>query len=315
MAQAKTAYAPLNSTGATEQPAPKIIRRRHFGRWVAAVVVLAILVELIISLWNNPNLNRHVVQHYLFTDVTLSGIRVTIELTVIAMVIGIIGAVLLALMRLSGNPVLVAISLGYIWFFRGTPLLVQVIFWGFLGALYHRITIGIPNTGIVAYSAQTSAVIGALTAAILALSLNEAAYASEIVRSGILSVHAGQREAALALGMTPGRTMRRIVLPQAMRVIVPPMGNEVISMLKTTSLVSVIAGHDLLTNVENVYAQNFQVIPLLVVASLWYLVLTTVLSLGQAGIERHYGRGVAGSEQQRWSVRIFGFRRRGDSVG
>lgn len=305
MAEARANYPSLNTTGPPEQAAPRIIPRRHIGRWIAAAIVIWILGALLVSLWRNPNLDRHVVFHYLFADVTLSGVRVTIELTVIAMTIGVVGAVVLALMRLSGNPVLSWVAWLYIWFFRGTPQLVQVIFWGFLGALYHSIKIGIPGTGIVFYSAETSAVIGALTAAILALSLNEAAYASEIVRAGILSVHAGQREAALALGMTPARTMRRIVLPQAMRLIIPPMGNEVISMLKTTSLVSVIAGHDLLTNLQNVYAQNFLVIPLLVVASIWYLALTTVLSIGQARIEKHYQRGVGatGSKRSRFSRR------------
>jgi polar amino acid transport system permease protein len=293
----------MSAPGLSEPGALRVVSRRHIGRWVAAAVVLVVIGALAWSLWQNPNLNRQVVLHYLFADVTLSGVRVTIELTVIAMVIGIGGAVVLALMRLSGNPVLAAVSWLYIWFFRGTPLLVQIIFWGFLGALYHRITIGIPGTGVVLYSANTNALVGALMAAILALSLNEAAYAAEIVRAGILSVHRGQQEAALALGMTPARTMRRIILPQAMRVIIPPMGNETISMLKSTSLVSVIAGHDLLTNLQNVYAQTFQVIPLLVVASIWYLALTTVLSIGQAQIEKRYGRGVTKSKQSRRSIR------------
>jgi polar amino acid transport system permease protein len=234
---------------------------------------------------------------YLFAAPTLSGVLVTIELTVLAMVIGLIGAVILALMRLSQNPVLVAVAWAYQWFFRGTPQLVQIIFWGFLGALYHNIIIGIPGTRIVFFSAPTSTLVGAFAAALLGLGLNEAAYASEIVRSGIISVHRGQIEAALALGMTPRRTMRRIVLPQAMRVIIPPMGNETISMLKTTSLVSVISGHDLLTNLENIYSQTFQVIPLLIVACIWYLFLTTILSIIQARIERRYSRGVATGRQ------------------
>ena len=175
--------------------------------------------------------------------------------------------------------------------FRGTPQIVQLLFWGFLGALYPKIALGIPFTHIHAVSAETHTVISVFVAALLGLGLNEAAYSSEIVRSGILSVDEGQTEAAYSLGMTPGQTMRRIILPQAMRVIIPPMGNETISMLKLTSLVSVIAGNDLLTNLETAYAQNFRVIPLLIVACIWYLALTSLLSVGQFFLERRYGRG------------------------
>jgi len=290
-----------------EPGAERIVRRRHYGRWVAAALALALASAFAFSLWRNPNVNRHVVLAYLFAGPTLSGVLVTVELTVLAMGIGVIGAVILALMRLSHNPVLVAVALAYQWFFRGTPQLVQIIFWGFLGALYHNVIIGIPGTRIVFFSAPTSTLVGAFVAALLGLGLNEAAYASEIVRSGILSVHRGQVEAALAVGMTPRRTMRRIVLPQSMRVIIPPMGNETISMLKTTSLVSVISGHDLLTNLQNIYSQTFQVIPLLIVACIWYLFLTTILSVVQARIERRYSRGVA-TGRQRTRLRPHGIR-------
>jgi polar amino acid transport system permease protein len=228
---------------------------------------------------------------YLFKELTLRGVLVTVMLTVVSMVIGIVGGTVIAVMRLSSNYVLRGVAAAYIWFFRGTPVLVQIIFWGFLGALYPRISFGIPFTDVELYSAQTSSVISATIAAVLALSLNEIAYAAEIVRGGIQSVGQGQREAATALGLPERRIITDVVLPQAMRVIVPPMGNEIITMLKTTALVSVIAGKDLLTNLQQVYSQNFAVIPLLIVASLWYLAMVSVLSLVQGRLERRFGRG------------------------
>jgi polar amino acid transport system permease protein len=264
---------------------------RHWGRWVGAAVALIVFASLVHSLWVSKNLQRATIGHYLFTPLTLRGVLVTVELTAIAMTIGILGGILLAVMRLSKNPVLTGVAWVYIWFFRGTPQLVQILFWGFLGALYPKITIGIPFAHFVLFSGETNRLIGAFTAALLGLGLNEAAFASEIVRGGILSVDHGQHEAALSLGMSPTKTLRKIVLPQAMRVIIPPMGNETIGMLKNTSLVSVISGHDLLTNLQNVYEQTYQVIPLLIVASLWYLALTTLLSVGQYFLERRFARG------------------------
>jgi polar amino acid transport system permease protein len=187
--------------------------------------------------------------------------------------------------------VLRGVSWLFVWVFRGTPLLVQIIFFGFLGALFPTITLGIPFTDVVLFSQPTSAVISGTTAAVLALSLNEMAYAAEVVRGGILGVDPGQDEAARAIGMTPGMAMRRVVLPQAMRTIIPPMGNETITMLKSTALVSVIAGRDLMTAVQTVYQQNYKVIPLLVVAAIWYLALVSLLSVGQFFLERRFGRG------------------------
>ncbi|MCZ4602849.1 amino acid ABC transporter permease [Streptomyces sp. Lzd4kr] len=266
-------------------------RLRRHGRTVAAVVTAALALGIAWSFAANPNLDWPTVGAYLFAQLTLKGVWVTFYLTVISMLIGLVGGTALAVMALSDNYVLRVVAAGYTTLFRGTPLLVQIIFWGFIGAFFPQVTIGIPFTDTVFYSAPTSSLISATTAAILALGLNEAAYASEIVRSGIQSVDPGQKEAASALGLGPSSTMRRIVLPQAMRVIVPPMGNEVVNMLKTTSLVSVIAGNDLMTNLQQVYSQNYKVIPLLVVASLWYLLLTAVLSLAQRQLERRYGRG------------------------
>ncbi len=219
----------------------------------------------------------------------------TIELTVIAMAIGVALGVVLAVMRLSPNPLVVRRSWLYIWFFRGTPVLVQIIFWYFISALYPKIDLGIPF-GPAFIHGNANTLITPFTAAILALGLNEGAYMAEIVRAGIISVEEGQSDAAHSLGMTRLQTMRRIVLPQAMRVIIPPTGNETISMLKTSSLVSAIAVPDLLYAAQNIYSVNFKTIPLLIVASIWYLAVTSVLYIGQYYVERHYGRGASRDE-------------------
>jgi polar amino acid transport system permease protein len=223
----------------------------------------------------------------------LDGLVVTLELTVIAMAIGIAGGVVLAVMRLSPNPLISGASWLYVWFFRGTPVLVQLLFWSFISALYPKISLGIPFGGPELVSGDANRIITPFVAAILGLGLNEAAYMAEIVRAGILSVEEGQNDAAQALGMTRLQTMRRIVLPQAMRVIIPPTGNETISMLKTSSLVSVIAYKELLYSVQLIYAVSFLQIPLLIVASIWYLVITTLLSIGQYYVERRFGRGTS----------------------
>jgi polar amino acid transport system permease protein len=226
----------------------------------------------------------------------MRGLSVTIYMTVAAMAIGIVGGTLLAVMRLSKNAVLSTISWVYIWFFRGTPVLVQILIWGNFAILFKRLYLGIPFAHIVFGSANTNNLVTPIVAGILGLGLNEAAYAAEIVRAGIISVDKGQTEASESLGMPSGLTMRRVVLPQAMRVIIPPMGNETISMLKTTSLVVVIAGAELLTAVQLIYSQTFEVMPLLLVASFWYIVVTTLLTIGQHYVEAHYGRGFGDKE-------------------
>ncbi|MEV4561594.1 amino acid ABC transporter permease [Kitasatospora sp. NPDC049285] len=268
---------------------------RHWGRWIAAVVALLSLIGLVGSLAKNPNLHWDVVGHYLFADLIFDGLVTTLWLTVAAMAVGLALGTLVAIMRLSTNPVLHGLSTLFVWLFRGTPLLVQIIFWAYAAALYKHLMIGIPFTTITFVEFDTNQLLTPSIAALLALGLNEAAYASEIVRAGIQSVDPGQAEAAHSLGMKPALAMRRIVLPQAMKVIIPPMGNETINMLKTTAYVSVIAAHDLMSNIQDVYAQNYQVIPMLVVAALWYLALTTVLSVPQAWLERRYGRGTSRS--------------------
>ena len=275
----------------------RVVPVRHPGRWIAAAVIAVLVAMLVHTLLANPRFQWHVVGTNLFTHHTLIGVWHTLELTVIAMAIGIAGGIVLAVMRLSPNPIVAGASWLYIWFFRGTPVLVQIIFWFNMSALFPRISIGVPFGPEFAHGSANT-LITTFTAAILALGLNEAAYMAEIVRAGILSVDEGQSEAASALGLTRGQTMRRIVLPQAMRVVVPPTGNETISMLKTTSLVSVISYTELLQAVKDVYVTNYKIVQLLIVASLWYLFLTSILTIGQYYIERYYGRGATAAGAQ-----------------
>ncbi len=277
----------------TAQPeAIKAVPVRRPGRWIAAAVVLLFAAQLGYSVATNPRFGWGIAGDYLFSGRVLDGLLVTLELTVVAMLMGIAIGVLLAVMRLSPNPLVSGASALYIWFFRGTPVLVQLLFWNFIAALYPTISLGIPFGPDLVHG-DANELITPFVAAILGLGLNQGAYQAEIVRAGVLSVDEGQTDAAHALGMTRLQTMRRIVLPQAMRVIIPPTGNEVISMLKTSSLVSVIAYPELLYSVQLVYAVNFKQIPLLLVACFWYLVVTTILSIVQYYVERRFGRGTA----------------------
>jgi polar amino acid transport system permease protein len=277
--------------------APEAIRAvpvRHPGRWLAASLVLVAGAALVWSVAHNSRFQWDVVWDYLFSSRVLHGLVATLELTAIAMVVGVALGVVLAVMRLSPNRLLAGASWLYIWIFRGTPVLVQLLFWNFIAALYPTLSLGIPFGGPVLMHADANTLITPFAAATLGLALNEGAYMAEIVRAGIISVDAGQSDAAHALGMTRLQTMRHIVLPQAMRVIVPPTGNEAISMLKTTSIVSVIAFTDLLYSVQLIYSANYQQVPLLLVACVWYLVFTSLLSIGQHFLERRLARGTPG---------------------
>ena len=305
----------MPSTEATEsqeeQGRPEDIKAvpvRHPGRWVAAAIVVIIAVAIINSVATNPNFHWHIVGQYLFDPRILRGVRLTIELTIVAMVLGIAGGILLAVMRLSPNPLVSGASYIYIFLFRGTPLLVQILFWNYISALYPKIGIGIPF-GPSFIHANANSLLKPFIVAILALGLNEAAYMAEIVRAGIISVNEGQSEAAASLGMSRLMTMRRVVLPQAMRVIVPPTGNETISMLKNTSLVSVIAYTELLYSAQLIYSVNYQTIPLLIVASFWYLAMTSVLYVFQYFIERRFGRGFSRTQDVGTLSRWLSFRR------
>jgi polar amino acid transport system permease protein len=263
---------------------------RHPGRWIAAAIVIVLAAQLIDSVVTNPRFEWGTVRQYLFASSVLHGVRVTIELTILSMTIGVALGVVLAVMRLSPNPIVSSAAWLYIWFFRATPLLVQLFFWGFVAALYPEISYALPF-GPQIFGQPANTLIPIFVAALLGLSLNEGAYMAEIVRGGILSVDDGQSEAAQSIGMTQLQTMRRVVLPQAMRVIIPPTGNEVISMLKNTSLVSVLGYTELLYSVQIIYARNYQTIPLLIVACIWYMVLTSILYLFQGYIERRFSRG------------------------
>jgi len=269
----------------------KAIPVRHPGRWIAAAVILVLAAEIVYSMATNPRFRWGIVGHYFFSSRILHGLVVTLELTAIAMVVGITLGVVLAVMRLSPNPLVSTASWFYIWLFRGTPVLVQLLFWEFISAIYPRIGFGVPFGGPIFVHGSANSVITPFVAAILGLGLNEAAYMAEIVRAGIISVDEGQSEAASALGMTRLQTLGRIVLPQAMRVIIPPTGNETISMLKTSSLVSVIAYSELLYSAQLIYSVNYDTIQLLIVASVWYLIVTSVLSFGQYYVERYFARG------------------------
>jgi polar amino acid transport system permease protein len=280
-----------DSTGRPEDIRAVPVRRP--GRWIAAVIVLVIAVAIVRSVVTNSRFEWSVIGHYLFDSRILEGLVVTIELTAIAMAIGILLGMVLAVMRLSPNPLVSGASWLYVWFFRGTPVLVQLLFWYNIAALYPKIALGIPF-GPAFVHANANTLITPFTAAILGLGLNEGAYMAEIVRAGIISVDPGQADAAHSLGMTRLQTMRRIVLPQAMRVIIPPTGNETISMLKTSSLASVIVVTELLYASQLIYSVNFKTIPLLIVASFWYIVCTSVLYVGQYYLERYYGRGSRG---------------------
>jgi polar amino acid transport system permease protein len=268
----------------------KAIPLRHPWRWVSAVVVLAAAADAIYTFAAAPGLNWRFVGQYLFYPQILRSILVTLELTVIAMVIGVTLGVLLAVMRLSVNPVVSTVSWFYIWFFRGTPVLVQLFFWYNLALILPHISIGIPFTHIE-WVGVTNQIDSPFLAAILGLGLNEAAYMSEVVRAGIISVEHGQTEAAQALGMTRIGVMRRIVLPQAMRVILPPTGNETISMLKTSSLAYITTVNELFYVQTQISNANFDIVELLVVASIWYLVMTSILTFGQYYLERYFARG------------------------
>jgi len=277
---------------------------KHPWRWVSAVVILAILGLFVFSLVSSPNINHDIINQFLFNGKVINAAWLTVWLTIVSMGIGTILAIILAIMKLSVNPVLRMIATAYIGFFRGTPLLLQVVFWGYLGIIYPTIDIGIPFTDIIWWSEKTSLVFTSLIAGIIALSLNEAAYAAEIVRAGILSVDQGQTEAAKSLGMSTGYTLRKIVLPQAMRVIIPPMGNEFISMLKNTSLLQVVAVMELYARTSQISSQNLAQVELLVVAGFWYLVMTTILSFPQSYLEKKFGRGFNPADAQRRWLRI-----------
>lgn len=283
----KTSSRPKQLSGPDGAMVP-VVALKHRDRWIIGALALAVFAWLLSSLATNPNIKWDKVAEYLFFPKIIDGIWVTIMISVVATVLGLVLGILLAIMKLSHNPVLNWLSTLYIWFFRGTPVLVQLIFWYNLAFLFPRLIIKIPFTNI-GYWWDTNDVMTGFNAALLGLGLNLAAYFAETVRAGIQAVDKGQTEAAYALGMTPVKRMRVIVLPQALRIIIPPTGNEFISMLKTTSLVYVVAGNDLMTNASQIYKQNNLIMELLIVASLWYMVMTAIATFFQSKLETRYG--------------------------
>jgi polar amino acid transport system permease protein len=274
-----------------ESVTPRIMPTRHYGRWAGGAAVILLLAWLISAIAHNRNFDFGAVPHYFLAPAILDGLQRTLVMTVVAMAIGIVIGVIGAIWRQSPNPVLSGISWIYIWFFRGTPVLVQLIFWFNLGVVFHSLKLGLPFTHVTLWQQPTTSVITSFSAAVLGLGLNEGAYMAEIVRGGLISVDAGQSDAAHASGLTPAQTMRHVILPQAVRVIVPPTGNEVIGMLKLTALASVISYTELLGTAENIYSTNLKTLELLVVASLWYLICTSALSTGQYYLERRLASG------------------------
>jgi polar amino acid transport system permease protein len=280
----------------TVQDSPELIRAvplRRPGRLITAALVVLLLALFIYGAATNSAYDWSTYGHYLFDQRVSQAAAITLSLTALAMFFAILLGVVLAVMRLSPNPVLKWVSFGFLWFFRGTPVYVQLVFWGLLAVIYKRIDLGIPFVHQFAHI-NTQNFFTAYWLAVIGLSLNESAYMAEIVRAGITSVDEGQEEAARALGMSWGQSTRRIVLPQAMRVIIPPTGNELISMLKTTSLVTAVPYTlELYSRTRDLSVETFNPIPMLLVASTWYLFFTTVLMIGQFYLERYFARGAS----------------------
>jgi polar amino acid transport system permease protein len=274
-----------------DPPAIQAVPVRHYGRWVAATIVLLLFFWIGSTAAGSENIEWGTVTDFVFDQRILDGLRNTLLISISAQLMGIVLGIVFAVMRLSDNWVLSGVSWFYIWLFRGTPVLVQLLVWYNIGLVFSTVTIAIPVIDVTLYSTPINEFMTPFMAALLGLGLNEGAYMAEIVRGGILSVDEGQTEAAHALGMSQRKTMGRIVLPQAMRVIIPPTGNEFISMLKLSSLASVVQFPELLRRSEDIYTRNLLVLELLFTVSIWYLLVTTVFSTGQFFLERRFARG------------------------
>jgi polar amino acid transport system permease protein len=300
------------TSGAPTSEAIKAVPVRHYGRYLAALIAIAVLVAIVYA-FSQGKINWGAIPDYFFDRRILTGAGQTLLLTVLSMLIGVVGGIVLAIMRLSRNPVTSSIAWFYIWFFRGTPVLVQLFVWFNLGLVFEYINLG------PIYKDYWSSFMTPFLTALLGLGLNEAAYMAEICRAGLLSVDEGQTEASHALGMSHGKTLRRIVIPQAMRVIVPPTGNEVINMLKTTSLVSAVQYSELLRNAQDIGQTSGAPVEMLFLAAAWYLVMTSMLSIGQYYIERYYARGSSRSlphtPWQRVRVNLLSLGRERGSMG
>ncbi|MEM0810871.1 MULTISPECIES: amino acid ABC transporter permease [Corynebacterium] len=258
----------------------------HPGRWITAAVLLALFLWFIIGAARNEAYHWDVYFQYLFDTRIAAAAGWTIALTVLAMLIGIVGGAIVAVLRMSDNPVLSTVAWFYLWVFRGTPVYVQLVFWGLLGTIYSTIDLGVAEVDLSTVLSNT------FVLAFVGLGLNESAYMAEIVRAGIQAVPEGQTEASKALGMSWWQTVRRTILPQAMRIIIPPTGNEFISLLKTTSLVIAVPfSLELYGRSTDIANALFLPVPMLLVAATWYLVITSILMVGQFYLERYFARG------------------------
>ena len=267
---------------------------RHPWRWVGAGVILVLVALFLYGAATNPAYGWSTYGEYLFNERILLGVFNTLQLTIYSMVLGVVLGVIMSVMRLSPNPVFRSVAWVFLWIFRGTPVYVQLVFWGLIPTIYQNIQLGVPfGPSLFHLNLQSLSIPFVL--AVVGLGLNEAAYMAEIIRAGITSVPEGQTEASTALGMSWGMTMRRTVLPQAMRVIIPPTGNEVISMLKTTSLVTAVPySYDLYSIASReIAARIFEPVPMLLVAATWYLVVTSILMVGQYYLEKYFSRGIS----------------------
>lgn len=269
-----------------------VVTRRHPGRWVATAFLAIVAVGLVHSVAMNENFHWDTVGKYLFAPQVVRGVGWTLLITVLAMAIAVVLAISLVFMRQSDNPITRGLAWTWIWVFRGTPVYTQLVFWGLVSVLYPAIVLSIPF-GPELFSFSTKNIITPIVAAVIGLGFNESAYLTEIFRAGFNAIDKGQVEAAQALGMKEGRMRRRIVMPQAMRIIIPPTGNETIGMLKMTSLVLAVPFTLDLTFATSAIANRLYLpIPLLVVSALWYLAITTLLMIGQHYLERHFGKGL-----------------------
>ncbi|RZT87287.1 amino acid ABC transporter membrane protein (PAAT family) [Pseudonocardia sediminis] len=294
-----TASSTDTRTTSSDPPSPgdpdaalTIVPARHPWRWASAVVVAVLVAMAVNALVTNPAWDWGTVGQYLFAPSIVRAVLLTLQLTVLGIVIGFVLGTVLAVMRLSPNPLLRSVSWTYIWIFRSVPLILQLLFWYNLALLYRSISFGIPF-GPAFFEIGTMDLVSPVTAAVLGLALHQAAYAAEVVRSGFIGIDPGQLEAAAALGVPRWRQFRRIQLPQAMRTIVPTAANELIGLVKGTSVVYIMALSELFYQVQVIYTRTGRVIPMLLVAAVWYLVLTTLLSVGQFYVERHYAKGAA----------------------
>lgn len=288
-----TAPVSEHRVGATQVPPPRseYVPHRSKSQLIVAVVCLTFGTWIVYLLAINPNIDFGLVLSNITSGMILGGLLKTLQLTAIAMVIGTILGVAIAVAKLANNRLLTTMADGYIWFFRGVPLLVQILIWGNFALLFPTLGIGIPFTDVMFFQVSTNAVISVFVASLLALSLHEAAYMAEVVRGGLLGVDIGQEEAAKALGMSRGQVIARVVLPQALRMIIPPAGNQLISLLKASAMVSVIAGGELMTVANDIGSVSYRTLELLTVATFWYLVTVSVLTLLQRYLERRISRG------------------------